>query len=57
MDIAEENKLMDKVSDVLRDINKSEKNIEKSYFSMSLFEIKHRNKAKKFVTVKSVIIL
>ena len=47
MDIAEENKLMDKVSDVLRDINKSEKNIEKSYFSMSLFEIKHRNKANK----------
>ena len=47
MDIVEENKLMDKVSDVLRDINKSEKNIEKSYFSMSLFEIKHRNKTNK----------
>lgn len=43
MNIIEENKLMDKVSDVLNEINKSEKNIEKSYFSMSLFEIKHRN--------------
>ena len=44
MNILEESKLMDKVSNVLRDINKSEKNIEKSYFSMSLFEIKNRNK-------------
>lgn len=47
MNIIEENKLMDKVSDVLNEINKSEKNIEKSYFSMSLFEIKHRNDTNK----------
>lgn len=52
MDINEESKLMDKVSDVLRDINKSEKNIEKSYFSMSLFEIKHRNKTNKILEKK-----
>ena len=45
MNIIEENKLMNEVSDVLQKINKSKDKIKSSYFSMSIFEIKHRIKS------------
>lgn len=45
MNIIEENKLMNGVSDVLQKINKSKDKVKSSYFAMSIFEIKHRIKS------------